>query len=236
MNRFSIEAPFLLPSRPRPRLREGSAGRPIAISLKESYGFLREVLRHPRAIGAIAQTSHRLAEALVQAADVARSSDIIELGAGAGAITRWILSVKPAQARVLAVERSPEYTSLLRERFPGLRVACGCVSQLGELAAAHDFPAADTVISALPWTNFSEAMQRDILSSVADLLVPGGVFTTIACAGLHVTARGRNFRHLLERRFPTVEASPVIWRNLPPAFLYRCSGVAARSPADTDSA
>jgi phosphatidylethanolamine/phosphatidyl-N-methylethanolamine N-methyltransferase len=193
------------------------------MSFRDSCAFFREVLRHPRTIGAIAETSPILARAMVQAADVAHASDIIELGAGAGAITRFILADKPAHARVLAIERNSECASLLEMRFPDLHVANGCVTRLREHAAFHYFAGANAIISALPWTNFSETIQRDILASAANLLKPGGVFTTVACAGLHLTTRGRHFRHLLEQTFSDVQTSPWIWRNLPPAFLYRCT-------------
>ena len=33
---------------------------------------------------------------------------------------------------------------------------------------------------------------------------------------------GRSFRRLLERSFSEVRTSPVVWRNLPPAIVYRC--------------
>jgi phospholipid N-methyltransferase len=33
---------------------------------------------------------------------------------------------------------------------------------------------------------------------------------------------GRRFRRLLEANFSRVIATEIVWRNLPPAFVYRC--------------
>jgi len=189
-------------------------------------GFFREIVRNPCSVGAVAQTSQRLAHAIVRASNVMTATQIVELGAGVGAITRQILLSKKTSARVLAIERNPGFASSLKARFPGLRVVCGCAGQLRRHASAHRFEQVDTIISALPWTSFSGAAQREILEATEELLAVDGVFTTIACLGLHLTAPGRRFRGLLHEIFPTVEALPATWLNLPPAFVYRC----AKSP------
>jgi phosphatidylethanolamine/phosphatidyl-N-methylethanolamine N-methyltransferase len=35
---------------------------------------------------------------------------------------------------------------------------------------------------------------------------------------------GRRFRRTLEQRFERVEARPIVWRNAPPALVYRAAG------------
>ncbi len=225
---FPAKHPFRLPSWIESRFQKADVACHLGGSLRESGAFFREVLHHPRAIGAIAQTSQALARAMVQMADVSTASNIIELGSGTGAITKHIFAFKPSQARVLGIEKNSEYASLLQTRFPGLQVVNGCVSELCEHAAVHDFSAVDAVISTLPWTNFPESLQRSILSSAASLMRPRGVFLTVACVGLHLTPRGRRFRRLLEETFAQVQTSPIVWRNLPPAFLYRCAAQPAQ--------
>jgi len=204
------------------RIPEATRDRQAPGRLRSSAGFLREVIRNPRSVGAIAPTSRRLAEAIVQISGVSEASKIIELGPGTGAITEQIFRAKHPRARVLAIERNPEFSSLLETRFPDLQVICGCASGLGEYAAAHDFEGTDAIVSALPWTIFDGRTQRDVLDMAMALLDPGGVFTTIACVGLNLTAKGRNFRKLLNGSFAEVQALPAAWFNLPPAFVYRC--------------
>jgi glycolate oxidase iron-sulfur subunit len=40
-----------------------------------------------------------------------------------------------------------------------------------------------------------------------------------------VLPHNSRFRRALGQRFASVEETPVVWRNLPPAFVYRCSGI-----------
>ena len=64
--------------------------------------------------------------------------------------------------------------------------------------------------------------QQEILENVLASLRPGGCFTTFAyLQGLMLPA-GRRFRKRLCEIFDKVETTPVVWRNLPPAFVYRC--------------
>ena len=55
-------------------------------------------------------------------------------------------------------------------------------------------------------------------------LAPGGVFATFAYVQGTVLPAGKRLRALLEDRFAAVETSPVVWRNAPPAVVYRCRG------------
>ena len=80
----------------------------------------------------------------------------------------------------------------------------------------------DTVISGLPWAIFPAALQMSILEEVNMSLKPGGRFCTFAYLQGLLMPAGQRFRSLLEKTFKNVERSPIVWKNLPPAFVYRC--------------
>jgi phospholipid N-methyltransferase len=187
-----------------------------------SLQFLLESLRSPFAVGAVCPTSQRLAEALVRAAPVSDARCIVELGAGTGAVTERIVQRQHANSTVVAIERNAAFASTLRQRFPSVHVRQECVTRLECTAAAQGFDNADIVVSALPWTLFSNRMCIDILDSISNILAPGGCFVTIACLGLHTTARGRAMRTALENMFSHFNPLSPIWMNLPPALIYRC--------------
>jgi phospholipid N-methyltransferase len=77
-------------------------------------------------------------------------------------------------------------------------------------------------VSGLPWAGFAATRQTRILDAVVASLRPGGWFTTFAYVHAAGWPPGRRFRRLLEARFSEVERSRVVWKNLPPAFVYRC--------------
>ena len=81
---------------------------------------------------------------------------------------------------------------------------------------------ADCIISGLAWGNMLPAAQDRILDATLNSLAPDGQF--IAFGYIHAVwyPTTQRFRRLLFRSFGRVETTPIIWRNLPPAFVYRC--------------
>src|SRR3954447_12207622 len=75
--------------------------------------------------------SVRLAPLFAEFAGVAGGQRVLDVGAGTGALTRALVD---CGADVVAAEPSPEFTGVLRSRFPGLEV---------HQAPAEDLPFAD---------------------------------------------------------------------------------------------
>jgi phosphatidylethanolamine/phosphatidyl-N-methylethanolamine N-methyltransferase len=185
--------------------------------------FLKEILCAPSMTGAIAPTSRHLAQLMVEKAGVRTASMILELGPGTGAVTEQILKYKRPDARMLAIERNPNFVSSLNRRFPGLCVVNGCASELRAHLTREGRFEAESVVSALPWTIFAPRMQERILLEIRGALSAEGIFATFACFGLHVLPVGHRFRQLLERTFSEVRTSELVLANMPPAFVYYCS-------------
>lgn len=188
-----------------------------------TFRFLERVFSAPRATGAIAPSSKHLAKRLVEASRISSATEIVELGPGTGVVTQEILRSMRPDARVLAIEHSRDFVSDLSCRYPGASVVHGCASELRRLSENHGFTAVDSIVSGLPWTIFPGEMQDAILRDARDFLRPSGVFVTIACFGPHLLPGGREFRQRLETTFSRVIRDSVVFRNVPPAFVYACS-------------
>jgi phospholipid N-methyltransferase len=80
----------------------------------------------------------------------------------------------------------------------------------------------DCIISGLPWASFSESLQDQCLAGILEVLKPGGQFVTFAYLQGLLLPAGLRFRAKLKRYFSDVTKSKIVWRNLPPAFVYRC--------------
>ena len=150
------------------------------------------------------------------------ASVIVEFGPGTGPITRALIESKPPNAKLIAVERNEEFVAMLRERHPGLDVAHDCVQQLPKILAARGETAADRIVSGLPWGAFDESLQRDIMKAAHDCLTADGVFVTFAYLQGFALPPAWRFRKLLREMFSEVRQSDVVWRNVPPAFVYTC--------------
>jgi phospholipid N-methyltransferase len=190
---------------------------------REYVDFARAFFRNPGRVGALCPSSPRLAEAMLAGSDLGAAATVVELGPGTGAFTRAILARKGRHTNYLGIELDPGAVRALRSRFPGLDIHEDSASRLGECLRQRGWPHADYIISGLPFANMPSAVQRQILEAVVAALAPRGRFTTFAYFGPHLTVRGRSFRRLLTELFATVELSRPVLRNVPPAFVYRCS-------------
>lgn len=79
----------------------------------------------------------------------------------------------------------------------------------------------DLIISGIPWALLNSSEQDLLLKSIHEALEENGCFATFAY--ILPTPKGRVFKKKLFATFSKVEISPIIWRNLPPAFVYFCT-------------
>ncbi len=187
-----------------------------------STTFLRTFLSRPGQVGAIAPSSRFLAQCMVDSVDWASARYVVEYGPGTGAFTGAILRSLHPEAKFFAIERSPELCDVMRGRFPQLDLSEGSVEEVASYCQARGFPHVDAVICGLPWASFPDGLQKSCLDALATMLAPSGQFATFAYwQGLLLPAAHR-FRHRLDQYFSEITRSQTVWRNLPPAFVYRC--------------
>ncbi|MFM7101439.1 MAG: class I SAM-dependent methyltransferase [Verrucomicrobiota bacterium] len=206
--------------RPRPGSGSETKGRARALRLPPALGFLGEFLREPFKIGAICPSSATLARVVADACDIRPGATVVELGPGTGPFTGPLLRRLGNHGRLVAVELNPRNSEVLRERFP----RCEVVQDSAEHLARHLSPGcADCIVSGLAWGNMLPRTQDAILDAILRTLSPTGQF--VAFGYLHAAwfPTSLGFRRRLQRHFPLVETTPIVWRNLPPAFVFRCS-------------
>lgn len=182
--------------------------------------FFREYLRNWKSVGAVAPSSRALARRMMEAAEVWRAAHVLELGPGTGAFTRAIADSMSRDARYLGIEMNGEFVKKLRLLFPAFRFQQAAAQEFDFEADDGDARPFDVIVSGLPWTAFPVGLQCAILDHVLPRLAPGGRFATFAYWGFHQLPSGRRFRALLHGRLHGVEITRVVWRNLPPAFVY----------------
>lgn len=190
--------------------------------VKQTWTFVREYLRAPKTIGAVAPSSRGLSELIVDLAGVSQADVVVEYGPGTGSFTRRILEVKRPTAALVAVEYHPVMAAKLRRRFPQVDVAEDSVANLDRILTERGLGKVDSIVSGLPWAAFDEDLRDQLLDATLAALKPGGRFATFAYLEGSVLAGGRRFRRKIRRLFTEVHRSPIVWGNLPPAFVYQC--------------
>ncbi|MEV8547554.1 methyltransferase domain-containing protein [Streptomyces sp. NPDC051572] len=180
-----------------------------------------EFLRRPLMTGAVAASSRRLAYAMTESIGLEKARLVVELGPGTGVFTDAILARLAPDARLVAIELNPVLAARLSATRRDTRLAVKQGSA-AELATTVGEPA-DAVVSGLPWTVMPREQRKHILDAVAEVLRPGGHFTTFAYLHAAWTPPARHFTAELSRRYSRLERSTVVWANLPPAFVHRAT-------------
>jgi len=197
--------------------------RPSALeSVRDHARFLGAFVKGPVRVGAIAPSSPWLADCMAEDMGLRDARTVVELGPGTGVFTRAICDRVAPEALVMAVEINPEMAAVLTDRFPRVRVINDSAEHLDQHLTAAGRTQADAILSGLPWAGFSRDLQERLLAAVLKVLRPGGRFATFAYIHASWLPPGRRFRKLLESSFRSVRTTRVVWRNLPPAFVYRC--------------
>ena len=181
-----------------------------------------EFLKHPARVGACCPSSRALCREITSSIGLEKAGMIAELGPGTGVITAEIRRKRKPGARFAAVELDEKLAADIEARFADVTVFRGCASQLDDMLSSCSLPKADVVISGLPFAIFPDELQERILQGVVRSLMPGGVFATFAYVQGCILPAGIRFRRKLAATFPEVTTSPIVWNNMPPAFVYRC--------------
>ena len=184
--------------------------------------MFKEFLRNPRITGAVLPSSRRLSSIITAEIGIKTARRVVELGPGTGAITSHILKEISPEAKFLAVELNTQICEEFRRRFAGVNVVNDSAANLRQILDREGFQEADIIISGLPWASFGAELQSSLLGEIIYSLAPRGIFTTFAYIQGLALPTAHLFRRNLENRFTAVSRTPIIWRNIPPAVVYRC--------------
>lgn len=181
--------------------------------------FFRRWLRDPFNVAAVAPSGRMLARRM--ALGIGADFTVVELGAGTGTLTRAILAARVQEQNLHLVERDSDFVAILEREFPVARIHRGNAESADALLpelVGH----VDCVVSGLPILWFDRGKKAAILESAFRLLRPGGFFQQFTYLGKPPVSRSLRRELGLDARL--VGVAPI---NLPPAFVYRFSRLAA---------
>ncbi len=190
---------------------------------KHKYRFIKEFITQPFVIGAVAPSSKHLAKKMVEGVDLQNAKAVVEFGPGTGSFTDYILPLLNPNCRFFAIELNPTMADLWRSRHPGRTLHQSSVKDVDVLCAQEGIEQVDVIFSGLPWASFGDRLQKDTLDATLRVLKPGGQLITFGYRVGTLLPKGRRFYRRLPKYFSRVERSEYVWRNLPPAFVVRCT-------------
>lgn len=186
--------------------------------LKEDFVFLKRFAGSPRRIGSVTPSSKFLTKAMLDRIDWEKADAVAELGAGTGVFTREIIKLAKPDAKILVFEIDPALQKMIRDEHPnhsGLKLYSDA-QDLSKIVRENGIEKLDFVISSLPFTVLPHKMSLNILNAIQDSLKTEGHLVAYQYSSIIK-------KSVLLKRFETVKTKFVLF-NVPPAFVYDCSG------------
>ena len=182
------------------------------IRLDDEARFLRSWLTNPLKTGAVSPSGKDLARAMAEPVDLSIPGDIVELGPGTGPVTEALLARGVAPERLIVIEFNSDFCTLLRKRFPGLRVIQGDAYAIGDTLAGHVAGPLAAVVSSLPLITRPDAERLRLMRDALALMHPDAPFVQFTYGPTSpVPLKAMPLR---------AEPSRRIWMNLPPARVW----------------
>jgi len=178
--------------------------------------FFKQWMRNPIEAGALSPSSHSLAHAMARLVDDDAYASVLELGGGTGAITHALLQNGVSAQRLVVMEKNPSMADALNQRFSDVRILQQDAARLWRLGSYKEDANFTTVISGLPMLLFGKRKQYAILKQAFGLLGTDGAFLQFTY-GLSAPIS----RRVLKRLGVQATREAFIWRNAPPASVWR---------------
>jgi len=178
--------------------------------MSEVPAFMFLALSRPSTVGAILPSSRQLAEAMARAA--CGSQQLIELGAGTGAITAALRRHHP-EVPLLAVELEPRLAQQLRERFPTVEVRTAAAHEV--LREASCLSGETVLVSSLPFRSLPPRLRLRSSLAIERFLSaqPGRRLVQYS----YVPREPFKLRRRSALRWRRLAA---VWGNAPPAWVW----------------
>ncbi len=191
--------------------------------------FAMEAVADFRTVGAVAPSSRYLTQAMLGPLPLERARVVVEVGPGTGAMTQALLNLIPLDATLLAFEINRRFLSYLKSNVSDSRLVVinASAEMLQKEVHRRGYECVDAVVSSLALGLMPDRQRRAFLSGLGSLLSEAGVFTQYQYFHRLQLKNGQfrrfHLAHLLHRYFSSVHQR-IIWRNLPPAFVFACRG------------
>ncbi len=182
----------------------------------ELSNFIKQYLKNPKTVGAVAPSSEKLAYKMIEDINFLNASCIIEYGPGTGVFTEKILNKKKDSTIFIAIEYNKDFYEILKDRFKeenNFILVNGSAENLKEYIYRYNIDNIDYIVSGLPFTSLPDSMSRKILSATKEVLGTKGEFITFQYTLLKMKLFRDYFRNIKRKR---------VFLNLPPAHVLKC--------------
>lgn len=179
--------------------------------------FIKEFLKKPRAVGAVAPSSKYLAERMVETIDFKKCNCIVEYGPGTGVFTEKLIARKDEDTLLLIFEVNKEFCEKLVALYghkKNVRIINEGAENVKKYLELYGIKKVSYIVSGLPFTVLPSHISDEILRQTEDILSEDGKFITFQYSLVKIDLFKDYFKEINTRK--TI-------RNIPPAYVLECS-------------
>ena len=150
---------------------------------------------------------------------------VLELGVGTGAITKFLRGAIPSKESYLGLELDPELVRTLNQKFPDLNIICGNAANAYSIHAESGLGKVRYVVCCLPFVSLPKEISESVLAEIQRFMDEGCELRIFQYAHGYYLPPAIKLREFLKNRYGKSRRSPLILKNVPPAFTLTWSTI-----------
>ncbi len=193
--------------------------------MKENLQFLQAFLKNPLKVGAIAPSSPELAAEMLQGITPDENNIVLELGVGTGAITRFLADVTPNRESYLGLELDADLVKTINATLPEMNVICGNAAEAYSIHKDLGLGKVRYLVCCLPFVSLPKEISESILLDIEKFMDEGCELRIFQYAHGYYLPPAIKLREWMRDRYGKSRRSPLVLKNVPPAFTLTWSTV-----------
>lgn len=186
--------------------------------MKENLQFLQAFLKNPLKVGAIAPSSPELAAEMLHGIEPDSHNIVLEMGVGTGAITKFLRGAIPSRDSYLGLELDADLVKTLNKNYPDMNIICGNAAEAYTIHKESGLGKVRYLICCLPFVSLPKEISGQILLEIQKFMDEGCELRIFQYAHGYFLPPAIKLRESLKTRYGMSRRSPLILKNVPPAF------------------
>ena len=150
---------------------------------------------------------------------------VMELGVGTGAITKFLQERVPNDDSYLGIELDRDLVRSLKRNYPDMRIIRGNALDASEIHRRSGLGKIGSIICCLPFVSMPNEVGENILLEIDKFMQQGCTFRTFQYAHGYYFPSAIKLREFMRDRYGKQKRSPLIVKNVPPAYTLTWSTV-----------
>src|SRR5436190_2648460 len=193
--------------------------------MKENLQFLQAFLKNPLKVGAITPSSPELAAEMLQGITPDDHNIVLELGVGTGALTKLLRNAVPSKNSYLGIELDGDLVKTLNNNYPDMNIICGSAADAYSIHQSSGLGKVRYVVCCLPFVSLPKEISEQVLVEIEKFMDEGCELRIFQYAHGYFLPPAIKLREMLKERYGKTRRSPLVLKNVPPAFTLTWSTV-----------